>query len=66
MEKLRNQLKDVQCLIDKDPHDGVLRDTEVKLIKEYMTTVEDEQKLLFQKSKINWLSLGDRNNVFFS
>ncbi|GJR82279.1 hypothetical protein Tco_0153064 [Tanacetum coccineum] len=30
-----------------------------------MTIMEDEEKLLYQKSKIKWLSLGDRNNSFF-
>ncbi|GJX79146.1 RNA-directed DNA polymerase, eukaryota, reverse transcriptase zinc-binding domain protein [Tanacetum coccineum] len=38
---------------------------EVAILKEYMTIMEDEEKLLFQKSKVKWLSLGDRNNSFF-
>nr|GEU75037.1 hypothetical protein [Tanacetum cinerariifolium] len=51
--------------IDEDHHDKVLRDREVVIFKEYMTTMEDEEKLLYQKSKIKWLSLGDKNNSFF-
>ncbi|GJY18231.1 hypothetical protein Tco_0389722 [Tanacetum coccineum] len=54
-----------RVMIDKDPYNKDLRDTEVATLKEYATAMEDEEKLLFQKSKIKWLSLGDRNNAFF-
>ncbi|GJS94192.1 RNA-directed DNA polymerase, eukaryota, reverse transcriptase zinc-binding domain protein, partial [Tanacetum coccineum] len=31
----------------------------------YLDVVSDEEKLLYQKSKIKWLSYGDKNNAFF-
>nr|GEZ35754.1 RNA-directed DNA polymerase, eukaryota, reverse transcriptase zinc-binding domain protein [Tanacetum cinerariifolium] len=65
VEKIRDNLKNIQRDIDKDPYNKALRKEEVAILKEYMTTREDEEKLLFQKSKIKWLSLGDINNSFF-
>ncbi|GKE13017.1 RNA-directed DNA polymerase, eukaryota, reverse transcriptase zinc-binding domain protein [Tanacetum coccineum] len=65
VEEVRDELKNVQKQIEKDPHNKVLRSAEVKILKEYMTIMENEEKLLFQKSKIKWLSLGNRNNSFF-
>ncbi|GJX36121.1 RNA-directed DNA polymerase, eukaryota, reverse transcriptase zinc-binding domain protein [Tanacetum coccineum] len=65
VEEVRDEMKNIQKQIDKDPYNKVLRSAEVKILKEYMTIMEYEEKLLFQKSKIKWLSLGDRNNSFF-
>ncbi|GJS98341.1 RNA-directed DNA polymerase, eukaryota, reverse transcriptase zinc-binding domain protein [Tanacetum coccineum] len=41
------------------------RKEESIILKKYMDVVADEDKLLYQKSKIKWLSYGDKNNVFF-
>nr|GEW63044.1 hypothetical protein [Tanacetum cinerariifolium] len=65
VDKIRDNLKNIQRDIDKDPYNKALRKEDVAILKEYMTTREDEEKILFQKSKIKWLSLGDRNNSFF-
>nr|GEV22542.1 RNA-directed DNA polymerase, eukaryota, reverse transcriptase zinc-binding domain protein [Tanacetum cinerariifolium] len=65
VEEIRNELMNIQKNIDEDPYNKALRDAEVVILKDYVTTVEDEEKLLFQKSKIKWLSLGDKNNYFF-
>ncbi|PWA74759.1 RNA-directed DNA polymerase, eukaryota, Reverse transcriptase zinc-binding domain protein [Artemisia annua] len=62
---LRDALKQVQIKIDKDPDDKVLRQEESSILKEYVEAVKDEEKLLLQKSKVKWLSVGDRNNAFF-
>ncbi|GJU01500.1 RNA-directed DNA polymerase, eukaryota, reverse transcriptase zinc-binding domain protein [Tanacetum coccineum] len=52
------RLKKFQKQIDTDLYNKDLRDYEVVTLREYATTMEDEEKLLFQKSKIKWLSLG--------
>ncbi|GKF25928.1 RNA-directed DNA polymerase, eukaryota, reverse transcriptase zinc-binding domain protein, partial [Tanacetum coccineum] len=65
VEEYRERMKNIQKNIDKDPYNKDLRDYEVVTLKEYVIAMEDEEKLLFQKSKIKWLSLGDRNNDFF-
>ncbi|GJW72610.1 RNA-directed DNA polymerase, eukaryota, reverse transcriptase zinc-binding domain protein, partial [Tanacetum coccineum] len=65
LEELRNEIKSIQSNIDKHPYNKTLRDYEVVILKDYMAAMEDEEKLLFQKSKIKWLSLGDKNNYFF-
>ncbi|GJU76434.1 RNA-directed DNA polymerase, eukaryota, reverse transcriptase zinc-binding domain protein [Tanacetum coccineum] len=33
--------------------------------RDYGEAMKEEEKLLFQKAKIKWLSMGDRNNAFF-
>ncbi|GJT54657.1 RNA-directed DNA polymerase, eukaryota, reverse transcriptase zinc-binding domain protein [Tanacetum coccineum] len=60
VEEVRDELKNIQKQIDKDPHKKVLRSAEVKILKEYMTIMEDEEKLLpicgeFQK--LSWSKL---------
>ncbi|GKA98042.1 RNA-directed DNA polymerase, eukaryota, reverse transcriptase zinc-binding domain protein [Tanacetum coccineum] len=62
---LKLQLKDVQLRIDKDPYDKGLRDKESKCLSEYVEAMKDKEKLLYQKAKIKWLSVGDRNNAYF-
>ena len=62
---IRDKLKKVQTEIDRDPDDKKLREEESAILVEYMDSLKIEEKLLFQKTKIKWLSLGDRNNAFF-
>ena len=62
---IRDKLKKVQTEIDRDPDDKKLREEESVILVEYMEALKIEEKLLFQKAKIKWLSLGDRNNAFF-
>ncbi|GKD28139.1 hypothetical protein Tco_1234353 [Tanacetum coccineum] len=64
-KRLRDHLKEVQTKIDKDPDNKQLREEESKILAEYVDSVKDEEKLLFQKAKVKWLSLGDRNNAYF-
>ncbi|GJT01176.1 hypothetical protein Tco_0822345 [Tanacetum coccineum] len=47
VEEIRQELKNVQRKIDEDPYNKALRDTEVVILKEYMTIMDDEEKLLF-------------------
>ncbi|GJY23868.1 RNA-directed DNA polymerase, eukaryota, reverse transcriptase zinc-binding domain protein [Tanacetum coccineum] len=65
VQDLKNKLKMVQSAIDLDPSDKNLRDIESDTLKTYMEAMSDEEKLLYQKSKIKWLSYGDKNNAFF-
>ncbi|GKC11414.1 hypothetical protein Tco_1008196 [Tanacetum coccineum] len=61
--------------IDKFPHAHVvflpnliliiLREKESRILSEYVEAMKVEEKLLFQKAKIKWLCLGDRNNSYF-
>lgn len=60
-----DKLKDIQILIDKDPHNRVLKQEEALILHEYKTAVHDEEKFLKQKAKIDWLSDGDKNSKFF-
>ncbi|GJT92308.1 hypothetical protein Tco_1081153 [Tanacetum coccineum] len=55
----------VETDIDNDPHNHILRDIEAKLVKEFYEAEEDEEKFLFQQTKIKWLSDGDKNNSYF-
>ncbi|GJX79330.1 hypothetical protein Tco_0327479 [Tanacetum coccineum] len=65
IKKIQSDLKDIQTAIDADPFNKSLRDRECVLLKNYLDVVSDEEKLLYQKSKIKWLTYGDRNNAFF-
>ncbi|GKA63263.1 hypothetical protein Tco_0762869 [Tanacetum coccineum] len=65
VQKLKEQLKDVQVRIDNEPHNKELRFEEASVIEEYVAARKDEEKLIYQKAKVKWLSEGDRNNAFF-
>ncbi|GKC52531.1 retrovirus-related pol polyprotein from transposon TNT 1-94 [Tanacetum coccineum] len=64
VKKLRDMLKNVQQIIDKDPIQKQLREEESLILKDYVDAMKDEDKILYQKVKIKWLSAGDRNNDF--
>ncbi|GJW13857.1 RNA-directed DNA polymerase, eukaryota, reverse transcriptase zinc-binding domain protein [Tanacetum coccineum] len=63
VEKLRNEVKKVQVSIDNDHHNKALREIEVQLLKDYMIVMEDEERLLYQKSKINCCDVQDINDL---
>ncbi|GKF46376.1 hypothetical protein Tco_0136178, partial [Tanacetum coccineum] len=51
--------------IDKRPDSKQIREKESRILSEYVEAMKVEEKLLFQKAKIKWLCLGDRNNSYF-
>ncbi|KAK3204570.1 hypothetical protein Dsin_018616 [Dipteronia sinensis] len=61
----KSALYDFQCLFDQHPLDSNLRIQEKELISRYTTTLKDEENLLRQKSRIQWLKAGDRNSSYF-
>ncbi|GKC03028.1 RNA-directed DNA polymerase, eukaryota, reverse transcriptase zinc-binding domain protein [Tanacetum coccineum] len=63
--KLRDIVKDKQRLLDKDPHNGNLKNDMVKTLNKYQDAMLDEEKLLYQKAKIEWLKEGDHRTAFF-
>ncbi|GKG07692.1 hypothetical protein Tco_0330661, partial [Tanacetum coccineum] len=65
VQRLKDQLKDVQVRIDKEPNKKELRVEEVLVLDEYVAALKDEEIFLYQKAKVKWLSKGDRNNAFF-
>nr|GFB12233.1 RNA-directed DNA polymerase, eukaryota, reverse transcriptase zinc-binding domain protein [Tanacetum cinerariifolium] len=64
VKSLRDSVKEVQQKIDKDPHNKDLRSKEVDIIKEYSEAMKEEEFILYQKAKVKWLSVGDRNNAY--
>nr|GEW18662.1 RNA-directed DNA polymerase, eukaryota, reverse transcriptase zinc-binding domain protein [Tanacetum cinerariifolium] len=62
---LKDDLKKIQTEIYTDPYDKNLRDKGRVVLEKYLEAVKDEEKLLYQKCKIKWLSYGDKNNSFF-
>nr|GEU47494.1 hypothetical protein [Tanacetum cinerariifolium] len=62
---LRGQLREVQIKINKNPDSKQLREEERSMLVDYVEAMKDEENILFQKAKIKWLCLGDRNNSYF-
>ncbi|GKE03761.1 RNA-directed DNA polymerase, eukaryota, reverse transcriptase zinc-binding domain protein, partial [Tanacetum coccineum] len=61
----REKLIAAQKDIDKDPHNARLKKLETEILKEYITAKNDEDNLLAQKAKIDWLCDGDKNSKYF-
>jgi hypothetical protein len=62
---LRAELYKLQTIIQLDPLNSLLADKE-RLLSEYpQAKLDDEESFLCQKSRIDWLQLGDRNSKFF-
>lgn len=66
VKELKIELKNIQQLVNNKPFDLDLRKKASGLLKEYMESLEDEEKILAQKAKMDWLQPGDKNNAFFS
>ncbi|GJV78567.1 RNA-directed DNA polymerase, eukaryota, reverse transcriptase zinc-binding domain protein [Tanacetum coccineum] len=58
-------VKEVQHKIDKDPHNHDLRSEEAGTFKAYTEAMKEEELILYQNAKVQWLSVGDRNNAYF-
>nr|GEY82131.1 hypothetical protein [Tanacetum cinerariifolium] len=65
VKKLKSDMDTIQISIDNDPHNESLRRKGVDILGEYSVALEDEEKLMFQRAKVQWLNDGDRNSAFF-
>ncbi|XP_031268941.1 uncharacterized protein LOC116127437 [Pistacia vera] len=63
---LRQEVEQIQRALDVDPHNQELRDCEAVFFGAFREALLDEDRFLKQKSKIQWLSVGDQNTAFFS
>lgn len=62
-EKAMSELKYVQDKLEQNPSDDLLQKDQ--LMKEYEVILEQEEIILFQKSREKWIALGDRNTSYF-
>ncbi|GJW04780.1 RNA-directed DNA polymerase, eukaryota, reverse transcriptase zinc-binding domain protein [Tanacetum coccineum] len=62
---LREELKRVQNCLDKDPDYVHLREEEYVFCNAYKEAARDEEMVLRQKTKIQWLKDGDQNSAYF-
>ncbi|GKA37485.1 copia protein [Tanacetum coccineum] len=65
VELTRVKLQEAQTLVEKNPHNFLIKEKAVQALYDYNKTVKDEEKLLAKKARINWLNEGDKNNSFF-
>ncbi|GKC05477.1 NB-ARC domains-containing protein, partial [Tanacetum coccineum] len=63
--EMREKLKTAQNLVDANTHSAELKSNEVEALRRYNEVMDDEEKLLFQKDKVDWMSKGDMNNKYF-
>ncbi|GJW27374.1 RNA-directed DNA polymerase, eukaryota, reverse transcriptase zinc-binding domain protein [Tanacetum coccineum] len=63
--ELKEKVNEVQGKIDKDPTNKELREEGADILKNYIEAAEDEEKLLMQKAKVNWLKEEDKNTAYF-
>nr|GEW79770.1 hypothetical protein [Tanacetum cinerariifolium] len=63
--KLKDCLKECQVEVDRYPHDENIKTKSCKVLNEYYKAMNDENSLLMQKEKVEWLKDGDRNTKFF-
>ncbi|GJT16593.1 RNA-directed DNA polymerase, eukaryota, reverse transcriptase zinc-binding domain protein [Tanacetum coccineum] len=65
VKALRVELKRVQSSLDKDPNCVHLREEEYVYCNAYKEAISDEEKVLRQKTKIQWLKEGDQYSAYF-
>ncbi|CAH1428278.1 unnamed protein product [Lactuca virosa] len=65
IQKLRKELESKQADIDLNPFDSKIREEHPNTLFEFNVACNDEELLLSQRSKMNWLLEGDNNTKFF-
>ncbi|GJV73508.1 RNA-directed DNA polymerase, eukaryota, reverse transcriptase zinc-binding domain protein [Tanacetum coccineum] len=65
VSKLKDCMKESQAEVDRYPHDDTIKAKSCKVLQEYYKALNEENSLLMQKAKIEWLKDGDRNTKFF-
>ncbi|XP_071694810.1 uncharacterized protein [Rutidosis leptorrhynchoides] len=65
IKRLRLELDQAQIWLDSDPFSNDAREEHCHLLHAYNSAVIDEERFLQQKSKIEWLHVGDNNTSFF-
>ncbi|XP_077236579.1 uncharacterized protein LOC143878157 [Tasmannia lanceolata] len=61
----RHQLEAIQAQIAISPLDQALREEENRIKDSYVKSANKEEAFFRQKSRIQWLNLGDSNTAFF-
>ncbi|KAB5531981.1 hypothetical protein DKX38_018651 [Salix brachista] len=56
---------EAQTMVDREPHSATAKNKERDAAKQYQQLSLDEESYYKQKSRIQWLMLGDRNTTFF-
>nr|GFB13753.1 hypothetical protein [Tanacetum cinerariifolium] len=65
VELCKGKLKDAQEKMTGNPHDKDAKVKEAECLADYFLALEDEEKFMFQKAKVDWISSGDRNTKYF-
>ena len=65
LNEAKEALEECQHLLDANPTDNTLRLQEKDIIKSYTRALQAEEDFLKQKSRIQWLHVGDRNSSYF-
>ncbi|GJZ69312.1 RNA-directed DNA polymerase, eukaryota, reverse transcriptase zinc-binding domain protein [Tanacetum coccineum] len=62
---LREKLKDAQNAVNDQPYDNERKRIVAAVLNDYNEAMADEDKLLFQMAKVEWLNEGDRITTYF-
>ncbi|XP_022032683.1 uncharacterized protein LOC110933786 [Helianthus annuus] len=65
VKKTRKELDDWQVVIDQDPANQDVLVKHSIILQKYKEAIHDEAVFLQQKSKVDWLNLGDSNTKYF-
>ncbi|KAL5124246.1 putative ribonuclease H protein [Glycine soja] len=65
IEQVRQELHQVQNLLQHNPFDNLLLKEVKQKNEKIIQLAQMEEDILMQKSKVNWLKLGDSNNAYF-
>ncbi|XP_071741701.1 uncharacterized protein [Rutidosis leptorrhynchoides] len=63
--KLKEELDEAQMALDRCPFSSDLREDASCLLRAYNDAILDEERFLKQKSKVEWLRVGDNNSSYF-